>query len=91
MKTFLYLRTLLSQFNKFIYENSKDPFKSVAHFFRSGAVSLMMLALFSIIALMVMKFAGQATNWTFFDALVEFFVGLVLFFVSKSFIKEEVE
>ena len=91
MKTFLYLRTLFAQIGPFIYKNSKDPYKSIAHFFRSGAVWVMIMNIIMTLFLVVTKFTGQTTNWTFFDVVVEFVVALVVFFISKSFIKEEVE
>jgi hypothetical protein len=84
------MNKFLSELWLFFSLNIADPFKSVAHFFRSGATFSLAMSLFEVIMLPIGRLMNPSfgSNWSLFDITVIAGVSAIVLFISKLFIKE---
>lgn len=84
------MTAFLSKLWLFFSLNTANPFKSVAHFFRSGATFSLAMSLFEIIMLPIGRLMNPsfASNWNLTDFLIISAVSAVVLYISRLFIKE---
>lgn len=82
------MNKIISWLGDLITKNTKDPFKSPAHFMRSGAASVIMMVAASLVLVPIFHYFGRATNYHLVDELITLVVAIVALYISKLFIKE---
>jgi hypothetical protein len=80
------IRLFISKLNSIIYWNTKSPYKSIAHFFRNTSVWCILYSLAVFIVLPFYPAILMGTNPA--GLLLFLVVSIVIFIVSKLFIKE---
>lgn len=82
------MKNFLSKIGSIIQENTKDPYKSVAHFIRSGATSIIMMVTAGFFLAPFFRYFGMAVNYSLVDELIILAIAIIALYVSKLFIKE---
>lgn len=82
MKYFLHL------LYNFVANNTKDPYKSIAHFARSGATSVIIMICSGFLISPIFRYFGGATNYKVVDEIIILATATVVLLISKAFIKE---
>lgn len=82
------MKNFFRMLGQFIVDNTKDPWKSPAHFLRSSATSVITMEIAGFLLFLIMSYFGYGTNYRFIDELLVLSIATACLYLSKLFIKE---